>query len=95
MCGPGRGVCQGGGWRSAVLLPTLMNIKRLAQSRSVSQALDGARARPPFTVVPILEPDPEGTTIHIPEAAGYGHYPLIRPAFQAASAISSTGAHAT
>jgi 8-oxo-dGTP pyrophosphatase MutT (NUDIX family) len=57
---------------SAILMPTRMNVKRLAESGTAGDALDAARARPAFTVLPVIEKGPDGTIVHIPEEAGYG-----------------------
>ena len=55
-----------------LLFPTLMNMKRLAESDSVEAAISAARARPPFTVQPDVRPVEGGMLLSIPEAAGYG-----------------------
>ncbi|WP_167693092.1 NUDIX hydrolase [Sphingomonas azotifigens] len=57
---------------SQLLFPTLMNLKRLAESDSVADAVDRARMRKPFTVEPVLVPTEDGIEITIPEEAGYG-----------------------
>jgi 8-oxo-dGTP pyrophosphatase MutT (NUDIX family) len=59
--------------KANVLFPTLMNLARLAESRTVDEALAAASARPVVTVAPVLSRDPDGTVvITIPESAGYG-----------------------
>lgn len=55
-----------------LLFPTLMNMKRLAESDSVDAAIEAARARKPFTVQPEVRPVEGGMLLSIPEAAGYG-----------------------
>lgn len=55
-----------------LLFPTLMNMKRLAESDSVEAAISAARARPPFTVQPDVRPVEGGMLLSIPQAAGYG-----------------------
>jgi 8-oxo-dGTP pyrophosphatase MutT (NUDIX family) len=55
-----------------LLFPTLMNLKRLAESASVADAMQRARARKPFAVRPVLTPVGGGIEITIPEEAGYG-----------------------
>ncbi len=55
-----------------LLFPTLMNLKRLAESASVADAMHGARARKPFAVRPVLTSVDGGVEITIPEEAGYG-----------------------
>lgn len=55
-----------------LLFPTLMNMKRLAESDSVDAAISAARARVPFTVQPEVRPVEGGMLLSIPEAAGYG-----------------------
>jgi len=55
-----------------LLFPTLMNLRRLAESGSVEEAMTRARLREPFAVRPILTPVDGGIEITIPEEAGYG-----------------------
>lgn len=55
-----------------LLFPTLMNLKRLAESASVADAMHRARAREPFAVRPVLTSVDGGVEITIPEEAGYG-----------------------
>jgi 8-oxo-dGTP pyrophosphatase MutT (NUDIX family) len=55
-----------------IIFPTLMNLDRLAESADTNAALDTARARPLFTVQPVMEIQPDGTqVITIPVEAGY------------------------
>ena len=55
-----------------VLFPTRMNLELLAQSGSVEEAIDAARARRIVTVTPRVDRRAEGTFITIPHDAGYG-----------------------
>jgi 8-oxo-dGTP pyrophosphatase MutT (NUDIX family) len=55
-----------------ILFPTRMNLRRLAESDTVADALAAARARPRFTVEPRAERRAEGLAMLIPEEAGYG-----------------------
>jgi len=55
-----------------IIFPTLMNLERLAESADTDAALAAARARPPFTVQPVMEIQADGTqVITIPAEAGY------------------------
>jgi 8-oxo-dGTP pyrophosphatase MutT (NUDIX family) len=55
-----------------IIFPTLMNLDRLAESEDTDAALVAARARPPFTVQPVMEIRDDGTqVITIPAEAGY------------------------
>lgn len=56
----------------SLLFPTVMNLKRLNESRDVASALAAARARPIVTVTPRVEKRPHGLVVTIPEEAGYG-----------------------
>lgn len=58
--------------RASMVFATRMNLRRLAASASVADALDAARARPIATVCPEIVKRPDGTYYCIPEAAGYG-----------------------
>lgn len=61
-----------GGERS-ILFPTLMNLTRLAESSSASEAIDAARSRVAFTVRPRIENRSNGVrVVVIPAEAGYG-----------------------
>lgn len=64
----------------SILFPTRMNLKRLAESGNVADALAAARARPRFTVLPRPERRADGVVVRIPAEAGYGEtenfYPL-------------------
>ena len=63
---------QGDEGERAVLFPTRMNLKRLAESNDVAGALAAAAARPKFTVTPKFERRETGTIVVIPAEAGYG-----------------------
>jgi 8-oxo-dGTP pyrophosphatase MutT (NUDIX family) len=56
----------------AILFPTRMNIKRLAESSDTASALSSARGRAPYTVRPRIEKRGEGRVVVIPVEAGYG-----------------------
>lgn len=58
--------------RASLVFATRMNLRRLAASASVADALEAARARPVATVCPEIVKRPDGTYFCIPEAAGYG-----------------------
>lgn len=64
----------------SLLFPTLMNLKRLAESDSVEDAIARARLRAPFTVQPVLTPVADGIEISIPAEAGYGETRFRVPA---------------
>ncbi len=55
-----------------IMFPTLMNLKRLAESDNSEDAIARAKTRPIVTVIPRVERTPEGRRIHIPFDAGYG-----------------------
>jgi 8-oxo-dGTP pyrophosphatase MutT (NUDIX family) len=56
----------------SILFPTLMNLRRLAESPDVASALAAADERAIVPVLPVLQPHPEGFQITIDPAAGYG-----------------------
>lgn len=58
--------------QQVLLFPQLMNLRWLAESSSVAEAIAAARRRPVVTVTPKLERREAGTFIVIPETAGYG-----------------------
>lgn len=76
----GREIVAAGWYRPAEVIeqeeflpaPTRMNLTRLAQSADVASALAAARARPPFTVLPVLHQGADGAVTRIPIEAGYG-----------------------
>lgn len=55
-----------------LLPPTLLNVRRLAESADAASALASARERPPFTVVPVGEVRDGRILVRIPAEAGYG-----------------------
>jgi len=56
-----------------MLFPTRMNLKRLAESSTVAEALAAAALRPFYAVLPIVVPTPDGgRMLRIPAEAGYG-----------------------
>lgn len=55
-----------------LLFPTLMNLKRLAESEDAASAIAAARARPVVTVLPRVERRGDELVVVIPEEAGYG-----------------------
>src|SRR3974390_680914 len=54
-----------------VIFPTRLNLMKLAQSKTVDEALEAARAAPPLTVEPWVEEGPEGSILRIRDDAGY------------------------
>ncbi|WP_174273195.1 NUDIX hydrolase [Sphingomonas bacterium] len=63
----------------ALLFPTRMNLARLAESRSVAEALAAARARPIVTVLPQIERRPDGIVGRVPGDAGYPLTEIFMP----------------
>jgi 8-oxo-dGTP pyrophosphatase MutT (NUDIX family) len=61
-----------------IVAATLLNLRKLSRSSTVSAAIDAALARPIVTVTPELVERPQGRSLLIPEAADYGltEYPL-------------------
>jgi 8-oxo-dGTP pyrophosphatase MutT (NUDIX family) len=63
-----------------IIFPTMVNLARLAESRSSAEALAGARARPRFTVQPEVAFDADGRRrVTIPADAGYPLTEWIEP----------------
>ena len=57
---------------SPIIFPTLMNLDRLAEGAGVGAVVAAALARPPFTVLPVIETNADGSrVILIPAKAGY------------------------
>lgn len=56
----------------SILFPTLMNLRRLAESADTAEALSAADARPVRRVEPIARREHGRTVIIIPEDSGYG-----------------------
>ncbi|MDO7842211.1 NUDIX hydrolase [Sphingomonas immobilis] len=63
----------------SILFPTRMNLKRLAESGSVAEAIAAARVRPRFTVHPKPEKREGGIAVVIPIEAGYGETENFHP----------------
>lgn len=63
----------------SILFPTRMNLKRLAESDTVADAVAAARVRPHYTVVPRPERRSDGIMVRIPEEAGYGETENFHP----------------
>lgn len=57
--------------RRTIVFPTLMQIRKLGQSRDVAGALAAARRDPIVTVLPWVQPGDDGPILCIPEDAGY------------------------
>lgn len=56
----------------SIMFPTLLNLMRLAESPNAATALDAARGRLKFTVLPDVQTRDDGTTVVvIPAEAGY------------------------
>lgn len=56
----------------SLMFPTLMNLRRLAESSDVASAIAAARARPLVTVAPEVLRDRGRIVLTIPEESGYG-----------------------
>jgi len=54
-----------------VVFPTKLNLMKLAESRSVADAMATAQANEPLTVTPWVEDGPDGKVLHIRKDAGY------------------------
>lgn len=54
-----------------IIFPTKLNLMKLAQSKTVDDALAAARAAPPLTVEPWIEQGDDGPILRIREDAGY------------------------
>jgi 8-oxo-dGTP pyrophosphatase MutT (NUDIX family) len=63
----------------AVLFPTRMNLKRLADSADSAAAIAAAARRPVLRVEPRVVRLPDGVKVVIPEEAGYGVTEDFRP----------------
>jgi 8-oxo-dGTP pyrophosphatase MutT (NUDIX family) len=64
--------------RRTIIYPTVMNLVRLAESRTVAEAFESARKQPIVTVQPALSRREDGKTqLSIPSNAGY---PALPPA---------------
>lgn len=58
--------------KRTLVFATAMNLKKLAQHRTVAETVAATRATPVVTVMPRMEKTPEGRKLHIPAEAGYG-----------------------
>ncbi|HVZ68539.1 MAG TPA: hypothetical protein VG891_03695 [Rhizomicrobium sp.] len=54
-----------------VIFPTKLNLMKLAESKTVAEAIAAARARPPVPVLPWTEPGSDGMVLRIRDDAGY------------------------
>lgn len=63
----------------AILFPTRLNLGRLAESADSASALEAARRRRPYTVLPRSERREGGLAIIIPAAAGYAETEHFTP----------------
>jgi 8-oxo-dGTP pyrophosphatase MutT (NUDIX family) len=54
-----------------IMFPTRLNLMRLADAKTIEEALSRARAQPPVTVEPWVEETPAGKRLRIREDAGY------------------------
>jgi mutator protein MutT len=64
----------------SILFPTLMNLRRLAESSNVASALAAADERIVVPLLPVLHPHPDGYQITLDPAAGYGPGGHVIPA---------------
>ena len=62
-----------------ILFPTRLNLQRLAKSDCGSEAMEAARLRPRFTVLPRVENREGGIVVVIPAEAGYDDTEDYRP----------------
>lgn len=54
-----------------IIFPTRLNVEKLAESATVTQALSAARARTIVTVEPVIVREADGPVLTIPAEAGY------------------------
>jgi 8-oxo-dGTP pyrophosphatase MutT (NUDIX family) len=54
-----------------IMFPTRLNLMKLADAKTVEDALSRARGQPPVTVEPWMEETPDGKRLRIREDAGY------------------------
>ena len=71
---PAEAVRLGEAGERAIILPTRMNLKRLAQASSCDEALAQAAARPLVITQTRLDVRPEGKFMVLPEEGGYGYH---------------------
>ncbi|HZB93887.1 MAG TPA: NUDIX domain-containing protein [Stellaceae bacterium] len=69
---PQRAIAESEARRVTLVFATRMNLMKLGRSRTVAEALAAARADTIVTVCPEVVEGPEGKTLRIPAAAGYG-----------------------
>lgn len=69
---PAAAVARAEAGEQSILFPTMMNLRRLAESADTASALAAADQREIVTVRPVLEPHPDGFQVTIDPAAGYG-----------------------
>ncbi len=55
-----------------IIFPTLMNVKKLAESATVEGAMNTARTSKIVTVLPVVKQGEKGPVLTIPAEAGYG-----------------------
>ena len=55
-----------------IVFPTRLNLEKLGRCKTVAEAIAAAHRTPVVSVMPTVERHPDGRTLHIPEAAGYG-----------------------
>lgn len=78
---PGDLLAESDAGRATVVFATRMNLKKLAESKTVAEAFAAAQHRPVPTVMPEVDPSaPGGGVLRIPAEAGYGvtEIPLSR-----------------
>jgi 8-oxo-dGTP pyrophosphatase MutT (NUDIX family) len=66
---PGRAIADRKSWN--VVFPTKLNLMKLGETRTVSEATARARAHAPVCVTPWVEQGPDGAILRIREDAGY------------------------
>jgi hypothetical protein len=62
-----------------LVLPTQMNLTKLARYATVAEAVAVTRTQPIVTVTPRVERTPDGRKLHIPSEAGYGVTEVLVP----------------
>ena len=63
-----------------LVLPTQMNLTKLARYATVAEAVEATRSQPIVTVTPRVERTADGRKLHIPAEAGYGVTEVLVPA---------------
>jgi len=66
---PDRAIAERKTWK--LVFPTKLNVMKLAQGKTVAEAIALARANPPVTVTPWIEDAKDGQLLRIREDAGY------------------------